>query len=158
MEPVHIHLLLNHVPVIGTLFGVLLLLGGRLRRSDDLRRAALVFFSICGLLVIPVYMTGEPAEHAVESIPTVSHETIEEHEEVAAFALTGSLLLGLGSAFGLMRYRRGRPFPRRYPDAVLVAAIVVGCLLIWTASVGGQVRHSEIRSGDSSPAGLLDQE
>jgi hypothetical protein len=87
MNWAHVHLLLNHVPVIGVAFGFFLLLLGVVRKSDELKRASLVVFVVVGALAVPTYLTGEPAEKIVRDLPGVSRALIEQHEDAAMFAL-----------------------------------------------------------------------
>ena len=87
MNWAHIHLLLNHLPVIGTIFGVLRLLFAWLRKSEELKRVSLGVFVLTALLALPVYFTGEPAEKVVERLPVVAEPLIERHENAALFAL-----------------------------------------------------------------------
>jgi len=145
MNATHLHLLLNHVPVLGTVFGLGLFVFASWRRSDEIKRAALGLFLIAALIAIPAYLTGEPAEDSVESLPGVTHALIERHEEAAAIAMTGVLVLGLMSLAGLILFRHPQPLPRWFGSLTLTAALVVSGLLGWTASLGGQVRHTEIR-------------
>ena len=65
----NLHLVLNHVPVIGALiaFGVLLL--ALVRRSDDLRRAGLEVFVLFGLLTLPAYLSGLGAQREIAKHP-----------------------------------------------------------------------------------------
>ena len=67
MNQVHLHLLMNHLPILGVPFGLLLLCAGMLRQSDELKKAALLTFVVAALLAVPVYFTGEPAEISVRS-------------------------------------------------------------------------------------------
>ena len=60
MNWAHIHLSLNHLPVVGTFFGVLLLLLALLRKSEELKRGSLGVFALTALLALPIYFTGEP--------------------------------------------------------------------------------------------------
>ncbi len=145
MIPAHLHLLLNHVPVLGTAFGLLLLAWGVWRKSAELKKAALGAFTILAVLVIPVYLSGEPAEDLVKGLPGVSLPMLEQHEEVAAYAFFGSLVTGALAAAGLVRWRGVRPLPTWFVTLMLGASLAVGILMAWTASEGGQVRHSEIR-------------
>jgi len=62
MNWAHIHLSLNHLPVVGIIFGVLLLLLALLRKSEELKRVSLGVFVLTALIALPVYFTGEPAE------------------------------------------------------------------------------------------------
>lgn len=56
MNWAHIHLMLNHIPVLGTGFGLALLAWGMMRRNDSLQRAALAAFVVVALAAIPVYL------------------------------------------------------------------------------------------------------
>ena len=44
MNGAQLHLLLNHFPILGTLFGLLVLAAGLWKKSEDLQKAALVCF------------------------------------------------------------------------------------------------------------------
>jgi hypothetical protein len=83
MNPVHLHLLLNHVPVIGTGIMIVLLGYALLRRSTELVRVSLGMFVLLALAGAVVYLTGEPAEGVAEGLPGVSEAIMERHEEVA---------------------------------------------------------------------------
>ena len=76
----HVHLLLNHFPIIGTLIALGLYLFALIGRSEDLKRASLVIFAGIALLSIPTYMSGNGAEEALRKLPAVSKNAI------AAFA------------------------------------------------------------------------
>jgi hypothetical protein len=58
VSAVHIHLLLNHIPILGSIFGLLLLLYAILRRSDEIKKACFGVFVITALITIPVYLTA----------------------------------------------------------------------------------------------------
>ena len=145
MNSVHLHLLLNHAPVLGVLFGTALILFAFIRRSNDLKRLALGLFIISGLLSIPVYLTGEPAEHRVEALPGVSHAVVESHEQAAEIAFIGFLALGAVALVNLIWTWRKVAVPTWVVYNVLPVALIVSTLAVWTANLGGQVRHSEIR-------------
>lgn len=108
MNPAHWHLMLNHVPVLGTAFGMALIAWALVRKSEELKRVSLGVFVIIALLAIPAYLTGEPAEEIVEHLPGVSEASIEEHEDAAKFAFAGVLVLGAPALGGLVIFRRGR--------------------------------------------------
>ena len=146
LSPVHIHLLLNHIPVIGVFIGLFVLLYGTVKKSEDIKRASLLLFLLFALISIPVYLTGEPAEEVVEDLPGVSHDFIEEHEESALFSFISILALGLLSLIGLVVRNQ------KIYSVCLILALIAGGLVSWTANLGGQIRHSEIRSGAEVPA------
>jgi hypothetical protein len=151
MSMTHLHLLLNHVPVLGTVFGVALFAFGFWRRSQQLSRAGLTVFLISALIAVPVYFTGENAESAVKPLPGFSKTIAEEHEEIAAKAFVGILALGVAALAGLILFRGARTIPPWFGTIILFTSLIVSGLMLWTAGTGGQVRHTEIRS-ESSPA------
>lgn len=152
MNPAYLHLILNHLPVLGTWFGLLLLSAGLLRKSDELKKASLVVFVLCALAAVPVFLTGEPAEGVIERLPGVSEQALEAHESAAKLALVLMELLGGVSLLSLFLLPRGT----RAASSLLLGtwglALLAGGVLIYTAKLGGQVRHSEVREAPLSSA------
>jgi uncharacterized membrane protein len=149
----HLHLALNHVPVIGILLVVLLLGAGVVRRNSELERTSYWLLAGLALIAVVVYFTGEPAEELVEGLPGYSEAMIEHHEEVALIATVGIVVLGLAAVVGLIRARRQREAPSdSYSKILLLLSLVVGGVMMWTANLGGQIRHTEIRPSAQAPA------
>ena len=157
MNWAHVHLLLNHVPVIGVVFGFLLLLLGVVRKSDELKKAGLGALVVVGALAVPTYLTGEPAEEIVRDLPGVSRALIEQHEEAAMFALISAGILGLVSLGILLYFRAPKPLPAWSMTAALLISFWTLTVMVRTAYLGGQIRHSEIRSA-SQPAPPVEQQ
>ncbi len=145
MDAAHLHLLLNHIPVVGTLVGLLLLAYGLLRKSDELKRASLAMFVATALLAIPTYFTGESAENLVEHLSGVSATLIERHEDAAFVSVLALELLGLVAISALALVHRSARFANALAVTALVLSIVTGGLMARTANLGGQIRHTEIR-------------
>ncbi len=146
MSWAHIHLALSHVPVIGLLIVLLLLAVARLRRSPELTRASYMLLVLMAASAVVVYLTGEPAEELVENLSGFSEAIVEEHEEVALIATIGTVVLGLVALVGLIRFRGPRIAPAWYGRGVVLLALLMGGVIAWTANLGGQIRHSEIRA------------
>jgi len=147
----HLHIAINHAPIIGAIFSLLLVLGGRWRGSDAVVRAGLVAFVVTGLSAIPTYLTGDPAEHLVAGLPEVVRQRIHEHED---WALYFSIVLGLTSVLALWllwRHRADRAVPRGGTTLVLVLGLVASGLGTWAGLLGGQVHHEEARPGFVPP-------
>ncbi len=149
MSAAYVHLLLNHVPILGTMAGMLLLTYALARRSQELIRASLAALVLAALITIPVYLTGEPAEELVEHRPEVSERIIERHEEAAEAAAIGLGILGALSLAGLALYRPPRDVPRGFVALTLALAVVASGLMARAGHLGGQIRHAEIRSPES---------
>src|SRR6185295_7643067 len=54
----HLHLLLNHIPTVGSVVGLGLLLLALVRRSEHLTHAGLEVLFAIALLTLPAYMSG----------------------------------------------------------------------------------------------------
>ncbi|MBK8608515.1 MAG: hypothetical protein IPL84_00780 [Chitinophagaceae bacterium] len=87
MNQTHIHLLLNHFPIIGTLIGSCLLLWGIIKKNGQIKSISAFVLAAMALIAIPVFLTGEPAEESVEHINGVSEKMISLHEEAAEIAI-----------------------------------------------------------------------
>jgi uncharacterized membrane protein len=146
MSGAHIHLLLNHIPVIGIFIGFVVFALGVWRRNDSWTRLALGLFAAVALVAVATMLTGESAEEAVEKLPGVSESLIGTHEDAAKLAAIGAYVLGAVSLAALVWVRK-RPLPRALTVTVLPVALLVSGLMAYTANLGGQIRHTEIRGG-----------
>jgi uncharacterized membrane protein len=150
MNPVtaaHIHLVLCHVPIMAILFGLGWLAFGVWRGSRDIQKAALVMFVVAAVLAVPSYLTGGAAVGVVKGLPGFSDHIQEQHQAAAGVALAGCIMLGIVALAGLILFR-GRAIADWFAVLLLAGALVVGSLMLWTANLGGQIRHSEIRAYD----------
>jgi MFS family permease len=155
MNWVHIHLMTNHVPVIGTIIGALIL-GYALRNdSAEMKRFSLGYFVVLGAITILVYLTGEPAEEAIERLPGFSEAVIEKHEDASVFALAALLFVSTLSLAGLVIRSLGLPQRRFYWRALMIAVIVAVGLMGWVANLGGKVRHTEITGPSGAEPGFV---
>jgi uncharacterized membrane protein len=147
----HIHLIINHFPVIGFIFGLLFVLYAMLRKSEELKKTSLGFFVLVALITVPVYFTGDQAGDVMERLPDVSKSLVEQHEEAASVALTGAVILGIVAAGGLFFFRRAAAIPRWLMMLALILTIAVNGLVAYTANLGGQIRHPEARKDFQLP-------
>jgi hypothetical protein len=147
MNDAQLHLLINHLPVLGVPFGLTLGAWALVRRSEDLLRAALGVLVLAALATGAAYLSGEPAEELVEHQAGVGEAFVERHEALAAAATVAAGLLG-GLALAVLAVgwvgRRHR-VPRPLAAFTFAGALGVAVLLGYTAHVGGQIRHAEIR-------------
>ncbi len=141
----HWHLVLNHLPVVGS-FAALLLLGwGFLRNSPESKRIALTALFLVGVVTIPAFLTGEPSERFVKGLPGVSSRWMSEHEEAAEIALWAALAAGAFALGGLLWFRGNRVPPRWFMALAIVACLGVAFCMARTANFGGKISHPEIR-------------
>ena len=153
MNLAHIHLLLNHFPVVGTLIGLGLFFGALIGNSSDLKKASLVIFLGIALLSIPTYMSGNAAQAEIKSLPGVSDRLIVEHQNAALLAYVFMEIMGAVSWFGLWQFRRNSRFGSWTLAAVLLLSLVTVTLMANAANIGGAIRHPEILSETGATVG-----
>ena len=147
MSPVsaaHIHLVLCHVPFMAILFGLVWLTFGLWRGSRDIQMMALVMFVVPAILAVLLNRTGGAAMSTIKGLPELSDQVLEQHQAAAGMTLAGCFALGIMALAGLILFR-SRTIPGWFGALLLACGLVVGGLVGWTANLGGQVRHSEIR-------------
>jgi uncharacterized membrane protein len=157
MNAPQVHLMLSHVPVIGTLGVGLALLAGIAFRSAALVRFGLALMVAVGLATIPVFLSGEPSEKHIEHLAGVSEHTIEAHEEMAQKTTVGIAVVALLALVALVR-SRGREPARGWSATILLLTVVLGVALAWTAHLGGRIRHPEIHSGAGAAGAPADRD
>jgi uncharacterized membrane protein len=141
---VHVHLLLNHVPVIAVPIAMVLLAMAIHRESSEVAKSAMLLMFATAIVTIVVFLTGEPAEELVEKLPGISESMMEAHEEAALVATIATGVLG-GVALVALVSKIGRPISRKVIWTSLLLAGVTWGMIAWTANLGGQIRHTEIR-------------
>ena len=149
MTIVHLHLLLNHFPVIGAIMGALLLAVALLRRSTELAKISLAFLAFIGAISVVVFLSGEPAQDALEKLPGFSERLADRHEDAALVATIVTGTIGALALAAMILYRR-RTIPRWLTTLVLVCALGSSAVMGYTAYLGGQIRHTEIRASSGS--------
>jgi uncharacterized membrane protein len=152
MNGAHWHLVVNHLPIIFPFVGVIVMITGLISKSEAVKRTAFMIFIMGALAAIAAMNTGEGAEDVVEKISGVTENFIKNHEETAeTFALLSYILGGL-SLLGLWASFKQKTFSAIIAIGALVFALVVLFFAKQTGTSGGEIRHSEIRSSNSSPA------
>ncbi len=150
MDQTHLHLLITHLPIFGSILGGLVLAHGLYTKSDQTIIAAYNLFIISSIGAGIAYLTGEAAEETVEHMQGIVEVTISKHEEFALFALISLLILGFISIVGVFLTLKKSPLTRILAIVVLFISIVSFGLVARTGYLGGQIRHTEINSSTNS--------
>jgi hypothetical protein len=152
MNLAHVHLLLNHLPILGTLIALGLFVVSVVGNQDDLKQVSLVLFSLIALVSIPTYMSGSGAEGLIKDSPDVSMAVIEAHQGAALIAFIFMEITGAVSVLGLWRFSRtvknpwlSRPARLNLLAVLLFASATAGLMAI-AGNTGGDIRHAEIVS------------
>ncbi|MDB5033494.1 MAG: hypothetical protein JWQ98_735 [Chlorobi bacterium] len=153
MNGAHIHLILNHIPVVGILFCTALLVVAMMRKSADVRRVALWSFVVVAAITIPAYLTGDPAQETLRGVSGVMRGAIHAHEEMAFISMIGAEIAGILAIFGLVMMRKPEGPPAWLMAVLLLLSLAVCVLMAITSTRGGEIRHPEIGSDWTAPAG-----
>lgn len=144
MNQTHLHLLINHLPVFGSILGSLVLAHGLWTKSNQTKIAAYNVLILSAIGALIAYLTGEAAEEAVENIQGVAKNMIEAHEDMAVFAFASFIGLGIISIAGLFFTMRKSTITRSIAIITLFVSLISFGLVAKTAYDGGQIRHTEI--------------
>src|SRR5574343_58663 len=123
MNEAHIHMLVNHFPIIGLFFGLGVLLFGVVKKNLTLKSTAYVMLIICVIFGQLAMMTGDKAEHFVEDLPGSTHKIIHEHEEAAEAFMIPMYILGLVSIVGLYAQSKKLSFEKWISYLALVLGV-----------------------------------
>lgn len=151
MDATHLHLLFNHVGIMGVIFSTCLLLVALFLKSDILKRTAMAGFVMATIATGITMNTGEDAEESVESISGVTESVIHEHEEAAEVTIWVVAACGLWSLVGLFFYFLSKPLPSTFSIVLVALAIGAAVMIFNTGRLGGLIRHTEL-SGTATAA------
>lgn len=155
----HLHLLVNHFPIVGAFLAIpVLLLALFLRKERGLLLAGVVLLIIVAISGWASMQTGEKAKTRLETDEnakwyTTFEETdaADEHEDRAKvamwFAYPAAVLGILVLAAAHVR-PADNPIGRVWIAVVLAGAVATGGAMAWVGNAGGVIMHREIR-GDS---------
>ncbi|MBK7028483.1 MAG: hypothetical protein IPH45_04420 [Bacteroidales bacterium] len=95
MNGAHFHLLVNHIPIVGTIFGLLILLAGIILKNATVKLTGLATLIAATISVSFALLSGDPAGEAVEGLPGVTEAMVEHHESIAYSSFLGMIPMAL---------------------------------------------------------------
>ena len=145
MNTAHLHMLINHLPIVGVIVGFVILVSGYLFKSQLTRRIGNITLFFSAVFVYPSFNTGEGAEEVVENLPGVSEGIIEKHEELAEQMVNFvTILLPLLLLTFYAEWKQ-KSFLKYAQLAVLAVSFIVILYGKLVGTSGGEIRHTEIR-------------
>ena len=145
MNDAHLHLLVNHFPIIGVIFGLLILISGFILKNNTIKNTAYCVFVVAAVFGFLSMYSGEGAEELVEDMPTVGHQIIHEHEELAEKFVLVLYATGLFSILAFVTSLKNSKFAKLLSLITLLLSILTTVLSVNVGLSGGEVRHTEIR-------------
>src|SRR5512135_2536401 len=102
MNIIEIHLILNHIPMIGVAFVSAELLIGLVWKNTFLQKVSLYFLIAFAIISIAVYVSGLGSEDLVKTLPGVSKTYLQLHEKVARISSLSVWFVGGLTVLGLI--------------------------------------------------------
>lgn len=146
MNDAHLHMVVNHFPIIGTIFGLGILIAGIFMKNNTIKNTAYILFVVAAIFAFASMATGEGAEEMVEDMPSIGKQIIHEHEEMAEKLALVLYVLGVVSLVGLFLNIKKNAKANLVSFLALTIAVVAVFLGKQTGTSGGEVRHTEIRA------------
>ena len=142
----YLHILTNHVPVIGTGIVLFVILYGFIRKSDEIKKLAMVLMILTSLVTIVVFNSGEKTGQIVEGITGVNEEMISPHGEFADYSYKAAMIVGIIALVLLIVYRK-KHLPVYIVIIFFLLVAGVNGMMAWTSHLGGKINHLEIMGG-----------
>ena len=153
----HLHLELNHFPVIGTVIGFGLLLLAITKKSEELQRASFAVLFAIALVTFPVYMTGHAAHQVLMDRPGIPEDLINRHQAAALLGLIFMEVTGVVAWVGLWRTWRHLRSAGWTVGATVMLTTMTIVVMVVASNLGGQIRREELRdiSAQTIPGGVF---
>ena len=145
MNDAHLHMVVNHFPIIGTIFGLGILITGLLLNHKAIKNVAYSLFIVAAVFAFFSMNTGEGAEEIVEDMPSVGKKIIHEHEEIAEKLALVLYLLGAVSIAGMYLNFKNHSKAKLVSFVAITIAVIGIFLAQQVGTSGGEIRHTEIR-------------
>jgi hypothetical protein len=151
MNLAHVHIVLNHVPSLGSIAGLLLLAAGIYKKDEAIKQFAYGVLVLITMAVLPTYITGAEAQRIVAKSPSYSAGMVQLHQNAAMITLLTMTAAGMFAWFGLWEYRRRSRSGTLTTMATLIFTMAAVASVLVTALIGGKINHMEIRdAGDAA--------
>ncbi|WP_374504714.1 hypothetical protein [Flavobacterium sp.] len=147
MNEAHLHMVVNHFPIIGTILALGILIVGLILKNHSVRNTSYVLFIVAAIFGALSMGTGEGAEELVKDMPNVGWEIIHEHEEIAEKLALLLYVLGLLSIIALyLNFKKNTK--EKLVSLCIVGIGVLSLFLVQKVGTsGGEIHHTEIREG-----------
>lgn len=150
MSSTHIHLLITHLPIFGSMLGAIVLLIGIWNKSNTTKIAAYTLFVISSIGAGIAYLSGEGAEESIEELQGVVESTIELHQNAALLSLVALIFLGFISLIAIYLTSIKSSLTNLFSFLILICSLMSFVLVARTGYLGGKIRHTEIDNSSNS--------
>jgi hypothetical protein len=150
MNPFHLHLLVNHLPIVGIYLALLVLIAGLILKNRAIKHVALCLLMIAGVGAFVAHVTGEGAEESSELRNDFSHDLIEKHEHASEPFFQIMILLTLLSAIALFFSLKKKKWSNYLIILITIISLAAAYFAQQAGTSGGAIRHPEISDGSAT--------
>jgi len=154
MNLAHLHIVLNHVPSLGSIAGLVLLAFGIYKKDEVIKQGACFVLVFITMAVLPTYISGAEAQRMIAKSPSYAGGLVQLHQNAAMITLLFMTAAGMFAWFGLWEYRRVGKVGSRTTTFTLMTTTSAAASILLTANIGGGINHPEIR--DAADAALTE--
>lgn len=134
-----------HLPVIACPFALVLLVLGRVLGEPLATRGAWVLLVLTAGAGAAAYYSGPAAWEQIAATSVDDKPWVEQHAVIARVAFLGLVIVGVLAIQAILQEAQGQAPPRALRVAIFALTLALCHVLAWTAHLGGQIRHVEIR-------------
>ena len=153
LNAAHLHLVLNHVPTLGTAVALALLVLALIRRQETLVHVGLEVLFVIALVTMPVYVTGAAAYAHLRSGADFSDIAARMHQDAALAGFAVTEFAGFVAWVALWQSRRIGHAARGLVAAATVLSLIALAIMGRAATLGGEIHHPEIRAAAAAAPG-----
>ncbi len=141
MDLAHLHLVLNHIPIVGFPFLLMIGIWATFRKDHALRKFLYAVSIALTLVTAVAFQTGEPAEDRAETTGA-SDAAIHDHEEAAETAMVFVWVSAVLAAVAF--FSVGKPSLENVTASLYAISLVLTIVALgWTGYEGGKIRHGD---------------
>ena len=137
------HAFITHLPVMGSLLGLFVLVYGLIAKSYHTQMVAYLIFILAAAGAVLAYFSGNDLGYTIDIFKGVSQYAITKHADFAVYSLIVLFILGTLSLLALWLNLKESPTIKMVVPLVLLTALISFVFVARTGYLGSQIRHFE---------------
>jgi len=145
MDWLRLHIAINEAPAIGIGIGTALFFISSIAGGKGLQKTAFRLFVLAAVCAVVVFVSGGPAQKALEHAPGMSQDLVDQHWYASRLALFVSTVLGVIGIVGLRSMRNDLALSRALTLICLLACAAAVASNGWAVYSGMRLQGAEVR-------------
>jgi len=139
MDPVLLHLRINHFPIVLAIVGVVAMVVALITKRVTYLRYAQISLLLAGVFAPVAFFSGREAEEHTEHTWYMDRDVVHEHEEAGEQATIALVITGIIAAVSLLRDKK------LFSVLLLIGGLVSTALVVNAGLHGGKIVHQNQR-------------